>query len=779
MPGRATPAPWSNCIANPDFGFIVTERGGGFTWAGNSRENRLTPWSNDPVSDPQGEVVYLRDEETGAIWSPTPGPIRSEAAYTIAHGRGYSRFTCALNGIESDLVFSIAPRDRVKIARLTLRNEGNRPRTLSATYFVEWVLGVSRDGVPFQVWTSIDEASGALVARNPGQEEFPDQVAFLQVLDRPHSLTGDRTDFLGRNGDCSRPAGLQRGRLSGTTAAGLDPCGAVQTRVILDPGCEADLIFLLGQVESAGELPGLLERFKTPAQVHEATDHTRTFWDEALSAIEIKTPNRALDLLVNRWLLYQTLSCRVWGRSAFYQSGGAYGFRDQLQDTMALVYSLPGVVREHLLRSAARQFEEGDVQHWWHPPTGRGVRTRISDDLFWLPLAVSHYVVKTGDSSVLDEPVPFLHSAPLAPGEDERYEHPETSKTVAVVYEHCLRAIDHAFKLGPHGLPLMGSGDWNDGMNQVGKHGQGESVWMAWFLIVVLRRFARLAEARKDGARAASLRERADALLHSAEQHAWDGQWYCRAFFDDGTPLGSTRNEECRIDSIVQSWAVIAGADPERTQQAMKAVDEHLVRADDRLILLFTPPFDKSTLDPGYVKGYLPGVRENGGQYTHAALWVVLAEAILGHGTRAMQLFDLLNPVNLSSPERADIYRTEPYAVAADVYSESRHVGRGGWTWYTGSAAWMYRVAIESILGFELRGDRLHVAPCIPADWPEYQITFRRQGTTWNIVVKNPEHLERGRTAIHLDGQPLTDGEIPLATDGQSHDVNVTIVSGQ
>ena len=767
--GEWTPAPWVNCIANPDFGCLVSEAGGGYTWAGNSRENKLTAWSNDPVADAPGEMIYLRDEESGVVWSPTPLPIRDNADYTIAHGHGYSQFTHTAEDIHCELLLSIALSESVKFVCLKLRNASPRPRSISVTYYAEWVLGDTRERTQTQVWTAVDDISGALLACNPAHEVFPNQVAFLHVLDRRRTVTGDRTEFIGRNRNFSNPATFERIGLSGTTGAGLDPCGAMQTRLSLAPGEETEVIFLVGQVAALEKLAGLLAKFKTAQQVQAAIQATIEFWKQTLRTVQVTTPNPAFDLLVNGWLLYQTLSCRIWGRSAFYQSGGAYGFRDQLQDVMALVYSLPLVAREHILRAAARQFEQGDVQHWWHPPTGRGVRTRFSDDYLWLPFVASHYISTTGDMAILNAQVPFLRSALLAPQEEERYELPETTTETADLYTHCLRAIDHGMRFGVHGLPLMGSGDWNDGMNRVGILGQGESVWVAWFLIVVLRRFAPLAEAHGDHERAVACRAQADALLNAIEQNAWDGAWYRRAYYDNGEPLGSATNEECRIDSLAQSWAVIAGGQPQRVRQAMRAVDEHLVRDADRLVLLFTPPFDKSAQNPGYIKGYLPGIRENGGQYTHAALWVILAQTGLGNGTRALELFNLLNPIVWSSdPQRTQSYRVEPYVVAADVYSRPPHVGRGGWTWYTGSAAWMYRVALESILGIDLQGNHLRVNPCIPAAWTGFEVVMRRGSATWRIKVNNPSGVERGVRQVKVNGQLIDNGEIQLADrDGE------------
>jgi cyclic beta-1,2-glucan synthetase len=760
--GQLPTTPWSNVIANPSFGTLVTESGGGFTWHVNSRENKLSPWSNDSVSDPPGEILYLRDEETGELWSPTPLPLRDQGDYQVHHGQGYTRLLHDAGGIDQEILVSIAAEDPVKFVVLKLRNTSGRPRQLSVTYFADLVLGVCREQTQLYLETLRHEPSGALLARNTFHPDLPHQVAFLHVLGESRSITADRTDFIGRNNDLTYPQGLRTSSpLSGRTGLGLDPCGAVQTRVRLAPGAQTEVIFLLGAGTDGVHADALLSRYSDASAVKKACDDNIARWESILSSVQVKTPSRAFDLLINRWLLYQTLSCRVWGRSSFYQSGGAYGFRDQLQDVMALVYSRPDVARKHLLRAASRQFEEGDVQHWWHPPSGRGTRTRFSDDYLWLPFAVSHYVRTTGDATVLDEELPFLNSPPLDAKEHERYETPAVSSVHATLYEHCRRAILHGFRTGPHGLPLMGCGDWNDGMNRVGEHGQGESVWVGWFLLVVLRDFIPHMLLRGDAA-ARDFQSRADALRLAIEEHAWDGQWYRRAYFDDGTPLGSAQNDECQIDSIAQTWAVLADAQPQRTAQAMQAVLDRLVRFDEGLVLLFAPPFDKTPLDPGYIKGYLPGIRENGGQYTHPALWVIQALAKMGRPEEAMKVFDLINPIHHTrSAQAAAKYQVEPYVVAADVYGVPPHVGRGGWTWYTGSAAWMYRVALESLLGFELRGNRVKIKPCVPADWPGFELTFRRGVTTWKFIVD-----------CHAESQTPT--EFELVDDGQPHETRVS-----
>jgi cyclic beta-1,2-glucan synthetase len=772
------PAPWINVLANESFGCLVSESGSGYTWAANSQMNRLTPWSNDPVSDPPGEALYLRDEETGTFWTPTPLP-RGAAPVRVRHGRGYTVFESAGHGLVHELLVLVSPNDPVKLLRLRVRNVGQRPRRLSATFFATWVLGTVREDTAPYIVTEEDPDTGALFARNAYNTDFGAGVAFADVSLRPRTLTADRTEFLGRNGSTAEPAALGRTALAGSTGPGLDPCAALMAPFRLRPGEEKEIVFILGEGADLSDARRLVQRHNDPGQVAVMLDAVRKGWDGILGAIQVKTPNSAFDLLLNGWLLYQVLACRVWARSAFYQSGGAYGFRDQLQDVMALVYADPAQARAQIVRAASRQFREGDVQHWWHPPVGRGVRTRFSDDFLWLPYVVAHYVTVTGDRSVLDESVPFLRAPLLRPDHEEDYGLPEVTDEKAPVYEHCVRAIANGFRYGQHGLPLMGTGDWNDGMNRVGAGGKGESVWDGWFQIAILRRFAEIAKERGDNDRAADYRERAERLRVAIETNAWDGRWYRRAYFDDGTPLGSAENDECKIDSLAQTWAVLSGAgDPDRARQAMAAVDDMLVRPAAGLVLLFTPPFDHGPLQPGYIKGYVPGIRENGGQYTHAATWVVEAMALLGQGNQAVALFDLLNPINhAATADAVTRYKVEPYVVAADIYGVAPHIGRGGWTWYTGSAGWLYRAGLETILGFRLEGNRLRLEPCIASTWPSYEMTCRRESTTYHIRVENPQGIERGVSSTTLDGQACPDGWVPLVDDGRTHEVRVVMGS--
>ncbi len=777
--GLRTPEPWINVIANPDFGFLVSESGSGFTWSLNSHENQITPWSNDHVIDPPGEAIYLRDESTGEIWTPTALPIRLEdAAYVTRHGQGYTRFLHGSHGISVDLVQFVPVSDPVKISRLTLRNDSGSSRRISVTAYVEWLLGSSRSANAPYVLTQVDSKSGAVLAQSLWSGEFGGRVSFADLGGRQTSFTCDRTEFLGRNGSPEHPAALEsNSALSGTSGAGLDPCAALQTVVDLRPGASVELRFLLGQAESRDRALQLLAEYRT-ADLQQALDEVTRQWDDIVGAVQVSTPDQSMDVLLNRWLLYQTLSCRVWARAAFYQLSGAYGFRDQLQDVMALTVARRAVARKHLLRAAARQFPEGDVQHWWHPPSGSGIRTRMSDDLLWLPYAVIQFIEATGDMSVLEESVPFLEGSTLAEGQNESYFEPRVSGTRATLFEHCARALDRSLAAGEHGLPLMGTGDWNDGMNRVGQQGKGESIWLGWFLHTILWEFAKIADARGEHQRAETWRLHVIELKAALERHGWDGEWYRRAYYDDGTPLGSAKDSECKIDSIAQSWgAITGGAEPARAQRAMAAVNEHLIRKNDGLILLLTPPFDRTDHDPGYIKGYVPGIRENGGQYSHAAVWTLIAFAALGDGDKAHELFRMLNPINRSN-SRAGVqrYKVEPYVVAGDIYAEVPHVGRGGWTWYTGSAGWLYRAGIEWILGFRMRGMAFSVDPCIPRNWPRYSVKFRYHSSTYDIQVENPSSVARGVALTEVDGKIHPgSANIPLADDGATHVIRVVM----
>lgn len=774
---RWTPAPWVNVIANDRFGFLVSESGGGFTWNHNSGENRLTPWKNDPVSDPPGEIIYLRDEETGYVWSPTALPVREQTPYLITHGAGYTKFKHNSQSLDQSLLLFAVPDQPVKIARLSLTNTHDRVRRITVTYYAEWVLGTHRDTTQWFVIPEFDTETQALLARNPYNTEFGDRVAFLASDKNIHGLTTDRTEFLGRMGSYAEPAALKRMGLSGNVEPGSDPCAALQVHLDLQPGESTQVHFLIGQGEDHPDAQQLIERYRKPGEVDNAWHASTKLWDDLLGTVQVDTPELSMNLMLNRWLLYQALSCRIWGRSAFYQSSGAYGFRDQLQDVLALMFAAPQIARDHILKAATHQFEEGDVLHWWHPPSGRGVRTRIKDDLLWLPFVTAHYVSATGDDSILDEEVPFRTAPILKPGEEERYGHYPLTNRAYSLYEHCLRALDRGATTGPHSLPLMGTGDWNDGMNRVGIHGHGESVWLAWFLRATLLDFAELCERRGDSERANRFRIQATEYDRAAQAHAWDGEWYLRAYYDDGSTLGSADNQECQIDSIAQSWAVLAGSeDVKRNRLAMASVVEKLVRMDDRLVLLFTPSLNHSPRDPGYIKGYPPGVRENGGQYTHAAIWTVWALARLGQGGRAERLFGLLNPLHHSSTEKkALLYKVEPYVIAADVYSNPNYTGRGGWTWYTGSSGWFYRLGLEAILGVSLSNGELRIDPCIPRHWKGYKLTYRHGQTLYNLIIKNPNGASRGVKTVELDGQMLANNLIPLVDDGVTHTVQVVM----
>ena len=784
-PAQLTPAPWANVLANPQFGCVISESGQAYTWGENAHEFRLTPWHNDPVADASGEAFYLRDEESGQLWSPTPLPRRGATPYVSRHGFGYSVFEHTESGIISELWVYVAPDAAVKFSVLKLRNASGRSRRLSATGYVEWVLGDLRSKSAMHIHCAVDPGSGALFARNPYNSEFPDRVAFFDTdandtLNR--STTCDRAEFIGRNGSLASPAALARTHLAGKAGSGLDPCAAIQVAFDLADGAEREIVFRLG----LGGVPGgedahrLVQRFRGADAARRVLEDVWQYWNHTLGAVQVETPDPSLDVLANGWLLYQTLACRMWARSGYYQSGGAFGFRDQLQDAMALVHSEPGLLRAQLLLCASRQFREGDVQHWWHPPAGRGVRTHCSDDYLWLALATCRYVLCSGDTGVLDEPVPYLEGRPLNPEDDSYYDLPGRSVDVDSLYHHCVQAIRHGLRFGGRGLPLIGSGDWNDGMNRVGIEGKGESVWLGFFLYDVLQQFGTLARRHADPEFAAFCESEAGRLGENLERHGWDGAWYRRAWFDDGTPLGAANNAECRIDSISQSWAVLSGAgDAAHARLAMQAVDEHLVRREHALIQLLDPPFDQSDLDPGYIKGYVPGVRENGGQYTHAAIWAAMAFAALGDRQRAWELTGMINQANhVQSAAAIATYKVEPYVMAADVYAVAPHTGRGGWTWYTGSAGWMYRLVVESLLGLRLEAERLHIAPCLPAHWDGFKVHYRFRETVYHITVSQIRAGADdvcGMTSMSVDGVAQDDQAIALSDDGREHTVEISV----
>ena len=767
-PNTHTPAPWVNVIANPTFGTLVSETGAGFTWYGNSQRNRLTQWSNDPVLDPSSEAAYIRDEETGAYWTPTASPIREETAYRARHGAGYTVFEHNSHGIEQELTVFVPVDDNggqpVKLQRLRLRNDSSRRRKLSVTYYVEWTLGENRESSQMHVATHWDDDVRALTARNCYHPDYGDRIAFAALSPPPESYGGDRTSFVGRNRSLANPAAMEQARLSCRTGAGSDPCAALRVALELAPGERTDITCMLGEAESVEEAHRLVLAYAEGQAFEAAFDCTRSWWDDLLGTIEVHTPELAADFLINRWLQYQALSCRIWGRSAFYQSGGAFGFRDQLQDVMAFLYAAPELARAQLLLAASRQFQEGDVQHWWHPPSGAGIRSRIADDLLWLPYVAAQYVRTTGDLGVLGEEVAFLDAPTLEDGQLDSVSSPQVGLERATLFEHCQRAVTRGLTTGPQGLPLMGTGDWNDGMNLVGAGGRGESVWLAWFLVEVLQGMVELSDlvGRPDLGRA--YQHDRKALVQRVERAAWDGDWYLRATFDDGTPLGSSASREASIDSLPQSWACLSGAaDRDRAETALESAWTHLVREEEGLVLLFAPPFDKTDPPPGYIQAYPPGVRENGGQYTHAALWFAMALARQGKGERAATMMHMLNPIeHARDSEAVWRYGLEPYVIAADVYRLPGRMGHGGWSWYTGSAAWMYRTWVEEVLGLKVLGDHIRVDPVVPGSWGSFSMRYRHGETMYEIQVENPEGCERGVAWVEMDGQRVRDGVIPL-----------------
>ena len=781
--GETTPAPWVNVLANPRFGSVISGSGLGYTWSENAHLYRLTPWHNDPVGEPSGEALYVRDEESGHFWSPTSIPRGDASRCVTRHGFGYSVFERVEDGIRSILTVFVALDAAVKFFSLKVSNESGRSRRLSATGYVEWVLGDLRAKSAMHVTTEMDARTGVLYARNPYNNEFPDWVAFFDADDSARSATCDRTEFLGRNRTVRDPAAMHRTRLSGKTGAALDPCAAIRVAFDLVDGQEREIVFRLGAGSNADAASLLAQRYRGSAAARDALEAVVAHWRQTLSAVEVETPDVALNVLTNGWLVYQAIACRLWARSGYYQSGGAYGFRDQLQDAMALVHTEPRLLRAQIALCASRQFVEGDVQHWWHPPSGRGVRTHCSDDYLWLPLATCRYVLASGDTSILDETAPFLEGRPVHADDDSYFDLPGRSDERASVYQHCVQAILHGLRFGTHGLPLIGSGDWNDGMNLVGRRGKGESVWLAFFLCHVLREFAKVARLRDDAPFADRCEAEALKLQQRIEYNAWDGEWYRRAYFDDGTPLGSIKNVECQIDSVAQSWSVLSGAaDVARSRAAMNAMYERLVRREDALVQLLDPPFDTSGLEPGYIRGYVPGVRENGGQYTHGAIWAAMAFAALGDSARAWELTSMINPLNHArTKEAVATYKVEPYVIAADVYALAPHTGRGGWTWYTGSAGWMYRLVVESLLGLNLDAGRLRFAPCLPDGWNEFSVRYRFRETQYHIVVRRAEaegEMKPGSVSVTADGVVQQGDFVFLVDDRRDHHIDVRVAPG-
>ena len=788
------PLPWANVVSNPSFGFIVTDSGAGYTWSENSRENRLTSWSNDPVLDPSSEALYLRRSESGDYWSLTPSPAGDGLEYKVNHEFGFSTFETTNSGVSSRLVLSGATKDKVKWYTATLTNHEGSEQKLELYFYADLVLGVTRENTYRFITTTFDRTAQAMTAVNHYNNEFAGRMVSVGSSEPVVGYSGSRAEFIGRNGDLKRPAALERGaaatffpgkakpiKLSGKVGAGIDPCALIHISVVLKPREERTVQFYIGESPNIDTLRSDSSRFRSLATQRAELNAVQTMWRDLLSAVQVKTPSESFNLMMNSWLLYQTLSCRIWGRSAFYQSGGALGFRDQLQDSLALLPIKPEMVRAQILLHAAHQFLEGDVQHWWHPPLGRGVRTRISDDLLWLPYAVSRYIETTGDYSILNTTVPFLRGAPLAEGQMETYFIPELNGGEGTILDHCLRTLKITEAVGEHGLPLIGCGDWNDGMNEIGRHGKGESVWLAWFQIEVIKHFAPIIEAQGDHQTASDLRQRSERLRVAVEQSAWDGEWYRRAFYDDGTPLGSASNDECKIDSLAQSWSIISGAAPqERAHQAMASAESFLVDREGKLIKLLTPAFNKCQKNPGYIKGYPPGVRENGGQYTHASAWFIIANAMMGRGGAALDLFELINPVNITATtEGVETYQAEPYVMCGDVYSEGELRGRAGWSWYTGSSGWLYQAGLEHIIGLQVHPNHFLVDPRIPGSWTEFSFSYKRGGRTFHVEVRNEGGVERGVRSVEINGRAAQGLAIPFEDPSFGDTVQVTVFMGR
>ena len=771
--------PWINVLANPGFGTQVSESGAGYSWAGNSQQHKLTVWSNDPVSDPGGEVFWLQNLQTKALFGVGKG---FEGVRRVEHAQGVTLLEQRHGELAIRSTWCVDPQRPVKQVRLTLTNHGHERLRLRAIGLLEWVMGSQRlDRQSVATACDANQSDGhptsdvmpvLLAIQRDAQSGYGGSTAFFAVCapqqgPSPHiDWTCDRRELFDARGH-----GVVPDHLAEQAGLGLDPCAVLSCPLDVPAGESRDCIFLLGHGASSAEALALAREClneSTAADTKRWETAARAQWAQLLAPIQVQTPDPLFDALVNHWLLYQTVACRMWARAGFYQAGGAFGFRDQLQDAMALAIARPQALRQQLLLSASRQFEEGDVQHWWHPPTGAGVRTHCSDDLLWLPEAVARYVKVTGDVAVLDESVAFLDGPAIPEGAHDAYFVPTVSSASASLYEHCARALDRSLKVGEHGLPLIGNGDWNDGMNLVGDQGRGESVWLAWFLCAVTDAFIPLAQSRGDTERIARWRQAAQGWRAALAGPAWDGAWFKRAFFDDGTPLGTHTAAECRIDLIAQAWSVLSGvATPERQRMAMAAVAELLVDENAGLNRLLTPPLQHMVPSAGYIQAYPPGVRENGGQYSHAGVWKLMAQAQLGDGDGAYRTFTQLSPAhrNANSQQKA-AYALEPYVMAGDIYTEAPYVGRGGWSWYTGSAAWMHRAAIESILGLEVCTDRLCLRPCLPSHWPQAHLRLVRGGATHQCTVCFEDAHDAISEARQRGAQTLEVGEWAVLPTG-------------
>ncbi len=667
----------------------------------------------------------------------------------------------------------------VKFTVLKVKNASGRPRKLSATGYTEWVMGDMRPKNAMHIFSELDTVSGALIAKNPYNTEFPGRVTFFDVDERKKTFTSDRAEFIGRNQSLQNPDAMSKVKLSGKLGAGYDPCAAIQINFELDEGEEKEIIFRLGTGTDINDALNLIKNFKGSDKAATALQRVRDFWKKTLEAMQVQTPDDATNIIANYWITYQTLSSRLWGRSGYYQSGGAFGFRDQLQDVLSLLHAQPELAREQILLAASRQFKEGDVQHWWHPPTGRGVRTRCSDDFLWLPYVTIRYIKQTGDDKILDEMISYLEGRHLNHEEESYYDLPIQSMQRASLYDHCVKAIQYGFRYGEHGLPLIGSGDWNDGMDQVGKHGKGESVWLGFFIYDICMNFIEIAQSHQDLGFAEQCKDEAEKLKVNIEKNAWDGEWYRRAYFDDGTPLGSHLNDECQIDSLSQSWSVISGvADKTRALTAMNSAYARLVNKKDNIICLLDPAFDKSVTNPGYIKGYVAGVRENGGQYSHAAIWMIIAWTKLGDSEKAWELFKMINPINHGrTPEEIATYKVEPYVMAGDVYAVSPHEGHGGWTWYTGSAGWMNQLITDHFFGLRKEGDKLSFVPCVPAEWGSFKIHYRYKTSVYNISFTQDSGV--GEMTVKENNIAFENNKIDLVDDGATHEVKIVLYRGK
>ncbi len=747
---------------------------GGYSWYKNSRLNRVSSWDNSPCYDIPSEIIYIKDENSKKSWSLGLNPKADEKNYNVIYGFGYAKYIHKCDGLEQNLEIFVPKQDSCKIGILQLKNTTMNRKKLKLYYYIKPVIEEDETKSNGYINVDLDKNNNIVYAKNMYKEELQDTIIYISCSEKIEFYTGDKNFFLGTEG-ISNPHGLRAKNLNNSNGLGKNICMVYEVQIELKSYESKELSIILGAEDNLIDCKNTAYKYSKIQNCIQELNNIKKYWREFLGRLQISTPLESTNIVLNGWIPYQTVSSRLLGKSGYYQSGGAYGFRDQLQDVLGLKYFDPSIAKKQIIKHAKHQFIEGDVEHWWHEETNRGIRTRFSDDLLWLPYVVMEYIKHTGDISILDIELPYLQGDLLQEGEDEKYDKYAESNLKESLYKHCIKAIEKSLNFGIHGLPKIGTGDWNDGFSNVGNKGKGESVWLGFFLYDILNNFIPICRQKQNRELEFKYETIKNSLKKELNSNGWDGRWFRRAFMDDGNMLGSMENDECRIDSIAQSWSVISGAgDNDKKFISMDSLENHLIDRENGLIKLLDPPFEKGKLDPGYIKGYLPGVRENGGQYTHGSCWVIIAECILGFGDKALELYRMINPIEHSrTKDASQKYKVEPYVIAADIYAESNLAGRGGWTWYTGSSSWYYRAGIEYILGLKIEDACLKIEPCIPKEWKEYEIKYKWKESIYNIKVKNPDGKNKGITKIILNDKEV---ENKIKLDGKRNVYNIEVI---